>query len=73
MGSAWGGGGGGGARIEPVAIVEVTDGKIRVEPIVNVTKLVAIGALLAAWTIFWGTRTARVIAKTRAAERARST
>lgn len=53
--------------------MEVTDGKIRVEPIVNVTKLVAIGALLAAWTIFWGTRTARVIAKTRAAERARST
>lgn len=57
-----GGGGGGGARIEPIAIVEVVDGKLKVQPIVNVTKLVAISAFVAAWAIFWVTRTVRKVA-----------
>ncbi len=57
-----GGGGGGGARIEPIAIVEVADGRLKVQPVVNVTRLVAIGALLAAWGIFWMTRTMRAVA-----------
>lgn len=57
-----GGGGGGGARIEPIAVVEVVDGKLNVQPIVNVTRLAVIGAFVAAWGIFWMTRTLRKIA-----------
>lgn len=60
-----GGGGGGAARVEPIALIEAVDGRIRVLPIVNVTRLAAIGAFVIAWAIFWGTRTARVIAARR--------
>lgn len=60
-----GGGGGGGARVEPIALVESVDGRIKVLPIINVTRIVAIAAFVAAWAIFWGTRTARVIAARR--------
>jgi len=57
-----GGGGGGTAQVEPIALVEVVDGKIKVQPIVNVTRLLGILAFVAAWAIFWGTRTARMVA-----------
>jgi len=60
-----GGGGGGGARIEPIALIEVIDGKVKVQPIINVTRIVTIAACLAAWAIFWGTRTARAMAASR--------
>ena len=60
-----GGGGGGGVRIEPIALIEAVDGTIRVQPIINVTKIVAIGAFVVAWAVFWGTRTARAIAARR--------
>ncbi|OFX12887.1 MAG: hypothetical protein A2V59_09125 [Armatimonadetes bacterium RBG_19FT_COMBO_69_19] len=60
-----GGGGGGGVRIEPIALIEAVDGTIRVRPIINVTKIVAIGAFVVAWAVFWGTRTARAIAARR--------
>ncbi|MDQ7842313.1 MAG: spore germination protein GerW family protein [Armatimonadota bacterium] len=60
-----GGGGGGMARVEPIALVEVVDGKIKVQPIINVTRLAGLVAFLAAWAIFWGTRTARVMAARR--------
>src|SRR3972149_1374670 len=35
---ATGGGGGGGVRIAPPALVEVVDGKLKVQPIGNVTR-----------------------------------
>jgi uncharacterized spore protein YtfJ len=54
-----GGAGGAGARIEPIAVVEVVDGKTKVMPIVNVTRMAVIGAFVAAWGIFWITRTIR--------------
>jgi len=60
-----GGGGGGAAQVEPIALVEVVDGRIRVQPIVNVTRVLGIVAFLAAWAIFWATRTARAIAAKR--------
>jgi uncharacterized spore protein YtfJ len=55
------GGGCGMARIEPVALIEAVDGRITVQPIINVTRLAAIAAFVAVWAIFWGTRTARVL------------
>lgn len=57
-----GGGGGGGARIEPIAVVEVVDGTMKVLPIINVTRLAVIGAFVAAWGIFWMARTIRRVA-----------
>jgi uncharacterized spore protein YtfJ len=54
-----GGGGAGGARVEPIAVVEVADGKVKIRPIVNVTRMAVIGALVAAWGIFWVARTIR--------------
>jgi len=64
---ATGGGGGGGVRIEPLALVEVEGGKLKVQPIVNVTRLAAMGMLLVAWNVFWITRTMRAAAKAKAA------
>lgn len=65
-GSAAGGGGGGGMRVEPLALVEVdAAGKLKVQPIVNVTRLATMGMLLVAWNVFWITRTIRVAARAR--------
>lgn len=57
-----GGGGGGGVRIDPIAFAEIADGKIKVVPIINVGRLVAIAALVAVWGIFWMTLTIRKVA-----------
>ena len=54
-----GGGGGGGARIEPIALVDITDGRLRVEPIINVTKLAVIALVVAGWSMFWVARAMR--------------
>ncbi len=62
---ATGGGGGGGLRVEPLALVEVVEGKLRVQPIVNVTRLAMLGMLLVAWNVFWITRTIRVSVRAR--------
>lgn len=62
-----GGGGGGGMRVEPVALVDITDGKLKVEPIVNVTRLATMAMLLAAWSVFWISRTIRTVAAKRRA------
>jgi len=54
-----GGGGGGGIRIEPVALIDITDGRLRVEPIINVTRLAVIALLVAGWSVFWMARAMR--------------
>ncbi len=64
-GSAGGGGGGGGVRVEPLALIEVDGGKLKVQPIVNVTRLATMGMLLVAWNVFWITRTIRTAARAR--------
>lgn len=58
-----GGGGGGGVRVEPVALIEVANGKLKVEPIVNVTRLATLVLIVAAWSIFWISRTMRATAR----------
>lgn len=57
-----GGGGGGGIRIEPVALIDITDGKLRVEPILNVTRLAVVALLVAGWSVFWMARAMRTSA-----------
>ncbi len=54
-----GGGGGGGIRIEPIALIEVTGGELKIQPIVNMTRIALAGMLLSAWIIFWVTRAVR--------------
>src|SRR2546428_1685211 len=59
-GGGSGGGGGGGARIEPVALIDITDGRLRVEPIINVTRLAVIGLVVAGWLVLLAARAPRV-------------
>ncbi len=67
-----GGGGGGGMRIDPVAVIEISEDKLKVQPIVNVTRLAIAGIFLFAWTVFWVSRTVRrVVASKETAERLR--
>lgn len=51
-----GGGGGGGLRVDPVALIDLSNGRMRVEPIVNVTRLAVVALIVAAWSIFWVAR-----------------
>ena len=60
-----GGGGGAGVRVEPVALIEVANGKLKVEPIVNVTRLATLAMIVAAWSIFWIARSMRGVAAAR--------
>jgi uncharacterized spore protein YtfJ len=53
-----GGGGGGAMRLEPVALIDLSNGRMRVEPIINVTRLVVVALVVAAWSIFWVARAA---------------
>lgn|SRR5574337_567238 len=53
-----GGGGGGGMRLEPIALIDVSNGRMRVEPIINITKLVVVALVAMAWSIFWVARAA---------------
>ncbi len=52
------GGGGGGMRLEPIALIDISNGRTRVEPIINVTKLVVAALVVVAWSIFWVARAA---------------
>jgi uncharacterized spore protein YtfJ len=56
---ATGGGGGGGAVIRPLAVIEISEGRTKVTPIVDVTRMSLAAVALAAWGIFWITRTIR--------------
>lgn len=60
-----GGGGGGGVRVEPIAVVEIGDGKLKVEPILNFTRLAVLGMIVAMWSVFWVSRTIRAVAASR--------
>ncbi len=61
-----GGGGGGGGVATPIAVVEVTDEETQVIPIVDTTKVALAGIFMAAWNLFWITRTIRVLKGRRA-------
>ncbi len=56
-----GGGGGGGGMATPVAVLEVTSEDTKVIPIVDSTKLALAGMIMAAWNLFWISRTIRLL------------
>ena len=56
---ATGGGGGGGAVIRPLAVIEISEGRTKVTPIVDMTRLSLAAIALAAWGVFWLGRTLR--------------
>jgi len=60
-----GGGGGGRLSARPVAVIEVSPEKVRVKPIVDVTRIVLSGMLLAAWSVFWITSTIKAVHRSR--------
>lgn len=59
--SGQGGGGGGKVSARPIAVIDATAEKVRVIPIVDVTRLIRAGMLLAAWNVFWITLTIRKV------------
>ena len=58
-----GGGGGGGVSIRPLAVLEITDRETKVTPIVDVTRVALAGIALAAWAVFWISRSLRALEK----------
>ena len=60
-----GGGGGGQTRARPVAFLEVTPERTRVEPIIDVVRISLAGIALGAWTVFWLAATIRKVARAR--------
>jgi uncharacterized spore protein YtfJ len=60
-----GGGGGGMVRTSPVAIIEVDDKGVTIKPVFNVGAVSIAGMLLAAWNVYWITRTIRESVKRR--------
>ena len=54
-----GGGGGGGAKARPVAVVELTEDELQVHQVVDSTRIAVASLALAAWCVFWITRTIR--------------
>jgi uncharacterized spore protein YtfJ len=48
-----GGGGGGGLRARPLAVVEVTEEGVYVEPVVDEEKITIAGVVLIAWIVAW--------------------
>ena len=53
------GGGGGGAVVRPLAVIEISEGRTKVTPIVDVSRMSLAAIALAAWGIFWISRTLR--------------
>ncbi len=64
-GTPGGGGGGGGMRAEPVALVELSEGQVRISPIINVTRLAIVALVVAGWSVFWMARAMRTVAAAR--------
>jgi uncharacterized spore protein YtfJ len=62
-GTGEGGGGGGKGSARPVAVVEVTDDHLRVHQVVDSTRITLASLGLAAWSVFWITRTVRSFRK----------
>jgi uncharacterized spore protein YtfJ len=64
-GEGGGGGGGGGGSSTPVAIIEMTQGEVKVTSIEDTTRIALSGMFLAGWAAFWLFLTVRTIARER--------
>lgn len=52
-GSGSGAGGGGGVQAKPVAVIEITPDRTRIESIVDEQLIALAGIVFAAWAVFW--------------------
>jgi len=57
------GGGGGGGSSTPVAIIDISSADVRIEPIVDSTRISVGGMVLAGWMAFWLFWTVRTVAR----------
>ena len=60
-----GGGGGGGGSSTPVAIIDVSERGVEIEPVTDSTRIALASFTFAAWALFWITMTVRTIARER--------
>jgi len=60
-----GAGGGGGMSVRPIAILDIRDGETKIRPVLDLTRLILGGIVLAMWSTFWITLTIRAVAKSR--------
>ena len=58
-----GGGGGGGGSSTPVAIIDISSADVRIEPILDQTRISVGGMALAGWMAFWLFWTIRTVAR----------
>ena len=68
-GEGEGGGGGGGGSSTPVAIIDMSPTEVRIEPIIDQTRISVSGMVLGGWILFWLFFTIRTIARQRAQTR----
>src|SRR5438552_18574922 len=68
-GEGEGGGGGGGGSSTPVAVIDVSEGRVEVQPIVDSTRIATTSMMIGAWISFWLFMTIRTIARERAKTR----
>lgn len=65
-GEGEGGGGGGGGGSTPVAVIDISDAGVHIEPIRDQTRIALTTFTMVAWNLFWITWTVRAIARERA-------
>lgn len=56
-----GGGGGSYSGARPVAVIEIEGDNVRVKPVTDTMPIALAGILLAAWNVFWITKTVRAL------------
>ncbi|HLB23374.1 MAG TPA: spore germination protein GerW family protein [Dehalococcoidia bacterium] len=68
-GSGGGGGGGGGGSSTPVAVIDISESGVRIEPIEDKTRMAMAGITMVAWNAFWVLWTIRTVVRERAKTR----
>lgn len=64
-GEGEGGGGGGGGSSTPVAVIDVSQGRVDVQPITDSTRIAITSMTVGAWIAFWLFWTVRTVARER--------
>jgi uncharacterized spore protein YtfJ len=68
-GEGEGGGGGGGGSSTPVAVIDVSQGRVEVQPIVDHTRITITSMMVGGWISFWLFMTIRTVARENAKTR----
>lgn len=64
-GEGEGGGGGGGGSSAPVAVIDISAGRVEVQPITDPTRIALTSMTVGAWIAFWALWTVRTVARER--------